>query len=286
LAWNHWTTPDCLQRYPYPHPTAWWFCASSATGAPSVLLLGDSHANQLFPGLVGEPALRRHSVLSIGTCQPLDGVVGTAKNLRENPCAGQQWAEQAEFVRGIVEREPALRFVLLAGDWPSFDESGHQVDPRSNAPKQPDFASAVEAASSPRELFLAALERRIAFLEARGLKVVLVLGTPKLPFDVRDCLERPFVKPRTDCRVSHAEQLHNQRHLRSHAQSLLHDHPALRVFDPLPSLCEGEYCPMLSEGTVWFRDGNHLSEAGSAKVAAAFVQWAQRELPELLVPAD
>jgi hypothetical protein len=46
---------------------------------------------------------------------------------------------------------------------------------------------------------------------------------------------------------------------------------ALRVFDPLPYLCDASACYAQHAGHLMYRDDNHLSAAGAAYLSNAFL---------------
>lgn len=48
------------------------------------------------------------------------------------------------------------------------------------------------------------------------------------------------------------------------------------IVDPLDSLCAGDFCAPIIDGTVMFSDAHHLSEAGSLKLLPAYasaLEW-------------
>ena len=70
LAWQYAANQTCLDKFDYPgRKGVWWFCAANGS-APTVLLLGNSYANHLYPGLVGNDRFRGQKFTSIGSCDP------------------------------------------------------------------------------------------------------------------------------------------------------------------------------------------------------------------------
>ncbi|MFY9838286.1 MAG: hypothetical protein WAK55_17810 [Xanthobacteraceae bacterium] len=63
-----------MQRYPFKEANKyqWWFCMQNRNADPTVLLLGDSYANALYPGFAHNDALKAQTILSIGDCGPRD----------------------------------------------------------------------------------------------------------------------------------------------------------------------------------------------------------------------
>ena len=62
----------CMTCYRYRAPSL-WFCSLSRDADRTVLLFGDSHANQLYRGPVR--TLPAEAILSIGACVPMIGLV-------------------------------------------------------------------------------------------------------------------------------------------------------------------------------------------------------------------
>ena len=70
--WKYTKNDICLQRYPFQEANSfpWWFCMQNRDADPTVLLLGDSSANALYPGFAHNYALKAQTILSVGICGP------------------------------------------------------------------------------------------------------------------------------------------------------------------------------------------------------------------------
>ncbi len=284
VAWPWWSSPACEARWPFAGRGAWWFCVVSSERPPTVVLLGDSHANHLYPGLAHEPALGRQTVLSIGTCAPVDGLRMTSLKTGENPCANMLTQQQTAFLDGVIAREPHVSHALLAARWPDFDSQGRQLDPETGAVTAPMFEAivAAERTSSPRDQYAAALERRVATLEKRRIVPILVLDSLILPFDVKACVPGPFRATPAPCAFPRTEVERRQEGFRRVARELAGRHPSLRVFDPLDGLCGPTTCAAVDGERLLLRDAHHLSANGSTRVAARLAAWARTEAPALV----
>jgi SGNH domain (fused to AT3 domains) len=49
-------------------------------------------------------------------------------------------------------------------------------------------------------------------------------------------------------------------------------HPDLTIFDPLPFLCDEQYCYGIRDKKLLYRDNNHLSIDGSLYLGEAFAE--------------
>jgi len=277
LEWNHWENQTCTSRYPWENTRGWWICMANADQSPSVMLLGDSHANQLFPGLT--KALTRQSILNIGTCIAINGLRASNENEGENPCTASGKAEQEKLIGSVAAKSPGLRQVILGGFWPAFTATGEEADPLTGRARDPHFV--LPGNGSQRDKFLKGLSDTLGFWENRNVRPILMLGVPQLPYNVRKCLSRPY-RPATETCVLDAPQQHRARaSFLALVQQLKQRHPSLLVYDPLPVFCGPATCQLHDGPTLLFRDDNHVSVAGSEKLGADFRVWARTHIPQL-----
>ena len=230
------TTEACQRRYPYDAPSL-WFCALSKDAEPEVLLLGDSHANHLYPGLAS--ALPDKAVLSLGACMPTLGVVYTAQV--GSSCAGQESARASSLIERKVLSSPSLKWVVVSALWPAFDEAGNEIDAYSGKPTR----SFDVAEGTALDTYARGVETMLDRLGNR--QITIVLDTPRRGFSV-------------------AVQRMRQGPWRRRVASLVARRADVVVVDPMPLLCYGAMCR-------WdlFSDQNHLSGEGSRVVAEAAV---------------
>jgi peptidoglycan/LPS O-acetylase OafA/YrhL len=238
---NELTNAACVQRYPY-HTGGLWFCMLSRERAPTVLLLGDSHAHHLYPGLAH--ALPNDSVLVLGACAPTLGLRFPQPRGSEDACANDNFARQSEYLRTAVLGQPTLRWVILSGMWRTFDPAGHEIDYWSGKPRatfEPRSPTALDA-------YVAAIGAQLDVLGDRP--ITLVLDGPRRGLGVK-------------------MQRQRQAPLRERLLALAESHRNVRVFDVMSALCSDEWCR-------WnrLRDANHLTHAASAEIAAAMVAQA------------
>jgi len=55
------------------------------------------------------------------------------------------------------------------------------------------------------------------------------------------------------------------------------DFPTVQVFDPVPHLCDAEYCWAMKDGKMLYRNDDHLSMAGSMYIGSKLA--AEMHLP-------
>ena len=256
-SWEYSRNDICRQA----HPTyAGLFCIQQQAGPPTLLLMGNSYANHLYPGLAGHPALRGHNILNIGTCDP-SGVLGSDRS----ECPLQDAA---------ITRNPTVKTVILNASWPTFDDAGLRVDTFTRQPLGPP--------NLPD--YIAGLRVRIGFIAQAGARPILFLPKPEIPYNIRKCFGR-LVGGASGPPVCQQERAVYEQQGAVIARALAQlagEFPTLAVFDQAPLFCDATACRYLQDGLPLLRDNGHLSRFGSAQMADRFVQWARQAAPEVL----
>ena len=264
--WDYWQNAVCESRYPFAYREGgWWFCIQNKDEEPTLLLLGNSYANDLYPGLVANEAFRHHSILSIGTCSPEADPVIDRGGDRNNPCFGDRRLRQYAFINQVIADERP-EFVIMSSSWPN--------DRRLEAAALDDLVRRIK--------------KRVAQLEEMGAKVILVLPRPRLHTSIRNCYARPFRPATSDCRVSETVARSEYSEVASRLNALADSHRNLGIFDPFPIFCEAGVCDFRRDAGPLLRreEAEHLSVLGSEVFAQRLADWAEDNLPALLAPAD
>ena len=261
------TTPECRKIV---GAEKMGYCRSFGAGPPDVLLIGDSHAGALYRGLAPAYAQRSQVVMNLGDpgCVPFYDTESFAVGMR-----------QVKDCRPIVNRmldfatsAPSVHTIIVAVRGPmnmlgqDFGEATtlHKVLLWDGAPKD----------SSQAEVFAAAFRNTVSRLSASGKEIILFVDWPELGFDPRSCLPRPvplFSYVRPLCGVPRSEVDERNRSYREVVFDMKKEFSALRVFDPLPYLCDASACYAQHAGHLMYRDDNHLSAAGAAYLSNAFL---------------
>jgi peptidoglycan/LPS O-acetylase OafA/YrhL len=262
--WAYWVDPDCAAKYAVEP------CQASGA-SPRYMILGDSHANHLFPGLAYTAP--EFAVVQAGTCPPLDGVrLRVQKNQDKHPCATIDFLE---LNKRILDRHPEIRTVFLVALWRNA-LTGELLNARERSiwggvTLEP--ARAQDAGRSRHELVLQGLSGTIAALQARGLRVILVRDTPDIGVELIEyCKLSPRFNP-SDCAMPRRQFLDYRAQEDLLLRNLQAAFPALAVYDPIDALCDAERCYLMRDGVLLYRDNHHLSVNGSKLVAADMKKW-------------
>lgn len=255
--WHYDENQSCLDRFPFSEASSypWWFCVLSKDENPSVILLGNSYANHLYPGLVSNPALRSRTILSIGVCPP-EWVDST--ELRDysysDPCSGSRQLHQMELIDDLIERTGTVRFAILDG-----------------LPKKPTAR------------YIEAIRKRVEFLRTRAVKVIIFVPHVTPQYDTRECFTRPLRATARSCTVGVDRRNQLLRDFAPLIDEISRTEPDVVFFDQNAMLCDQTKCSFLRNGLPLFRDEyHHYSEYGSQQVTAVFVAWAKKHVPGML----
>ncbi len=238
-------------------------CAfGDARSNTTFVLLGDSHAEHWLGGL--DRAGREHGwrieANVMGGCPVSDfsrlTSGSTARRYRE--CSRYREA----MLQRIIARKPNA--VILS----SYD---NYMDRRGGASR--DFRVSEDA-------WREGLRRTYGRLAAAGIPVVVLRGTPTVPFDVPSCLSRraarlPFA---TSCTYSpdRVFMARAQRAQDDAARGL-----AVRFVDMNDEVCATSICASERDGIVTFTDDNHLTARFTRSVGAVLGERIDRALGEV-----
>ena len=228
------------------------FCDFGAADAPttSVLLWGDSHANQYLTAITTAANQRglRGLIATQSACSARLRPIKTS-NPRLQTC-NQFNAE----VLGLIRQSPELNTIILGKYW----------GPR-------DAASVAEMA----ELITA--------LTALGKRVILIGALPSPGYDVpyewsaRQLQSGHAIDHVSLPRASQAQASAIQAALIDKLAALIRARLVV-VLDPFSKLCNRELCYLVRNGESYYRDDSHLSEAIAQQFVPDFVAAFQQLL--------
>lgn len=240
---------DCPLPRPWPEGLEW--CLRDGQSPVTYLVLGDSKGEALYYGLA------REAPPSVG------GLMMGPLSLLGDPQAGRN-----AQVNQWIDAHPEVRVIVLANALRGL----YRLDPETGFIAEPAIAQRrIEAVSR----YGAAIARWIA----EGRRVVFVKDNPTLP-DPDSCVsggmtghalaDRVFFRrenPR--CRLRYSEHLSGTQAYQEFVAELQAAHPALRVFDPLPLLCDipADQCTVVYQRRFQYSYGDHISDDASSRIA-------------------
>lgn len=234
-------TPECQKQYGDDQVLC---TQSDDRAAPTVLLVGDSHANQFFPGLSTIFRQRKENLVNLGSvsCPAVLGVSAVIKGSVQRPCR-----VVSEAIEMAIAREE-IHTVMLAARWQIY------------VPRELGGDWRLQGENSGQPVLFDALKLTIARLRQHGKRVIVFLDSPDLGISLNDCI-RPHLF-RADCTLSLEDILDRQRHSREHVAEIARQEGAF-VVDALASFCDEKRCYGLRPTPMYRADGSHLSLVGS-----------------------
>jgi len=233
----------CLEMFPNPKSADydWWFCRSNLDAPPSILLWGNSFANQYFEGMAQSTGFKKTSLLSIGDC-----AIEREPNLAHGtPCTGKSWQEQRDFIENLIRNTPSLKFVILAG----LKDDANLAD-------------------------LSDLRDALHFLKSQKVRSIVFYPHLKPKKSIYACINRPIIHASWNCKVPISFRQDAVVKFASSVKMVEEEFPSTLIFDPNDSFCNEKECNFTNLGVPLLRDtAPHMSIAGSRLVAENFSRW-------------
>lgn len=234
----------------FEHPEQ---CSSAAQ--PVYALWGDSYTMHLIPGLQNEKPIAESMIqITMAACAPILGLASLDKNYDET------WAERClafnEKAIRFIESSPSIRYVIMSSPYSGYFDEGELTQFYQGKKIVGNRALAVEQ-----------MLTTLARLTASGKIPVLIAPPPRPGFDVGECWRHKqsglLVLGRNDCNFRFEEhQVYQRGIIDSLTEVQQRSRSSLLRFDDI--LCEDGYCrTRLADGTSIYKDGGHLSVAGS-----------------------
>jgi peptidoglycan/LPS O-acetylase OafA/YrhL len=242
---------DSLPRLSHVKP-----CAVGATGAPSVLVLGDSHALMLKP--VAEwsatAAGKTAVVLGLTTCPPLQGV--DVAYFSRNICFRSndeilEWVRYSPQARSVAGAVLAARWSFYNGE---DTPAGEAALPRlfwteANGLRR-DFSTIVGHGLTDLITTLGPTRR------------VLIVGpTPELKHPIENCLQRAQLtgQPNESCAIKRSDVELRHRQTWQVLRNATAKFPNVRLIDPVDVFCDRATCWPYGPKGLYYLDKDHLS---------------------------
>jgi len=244
-GWKYAKNDTCLTRYnfEYAKTLPWWFCSTNRDQPPTTVIIGNSYANHLYPGIIH--ATPDATVLSMGTCDA--GHIVNAEH-PGNPCSLDSPKRQNEYIDNIIKSSGTVKTVIIGGIT--------LVDDESYAEK---------------------LSSRISYMDKLGIKVVIFVPHFTLGYNPRACFARPFKSPEKDCKFGLVVREHLLHIFNGLAAKITKQNPNVLFYDQNETFCSNSGCSMVIDGMPAYRDEYfHYSEYASDQVGKNFIKWAEK----------
>lgn len=222
---------------------------------PTQAFWGDSHAAALMPAIERNARAEGRSVwlFSMSACPPI---------LNDEPRQRCKDFNQ-QTMNKVVSL--GIKDVVLASNW-SLYVYGHEDGDRKVLLNVHDDTAQAE------QRMAAAIKARVAALREAGVQVWLF---KEVPLQRKGIIERLTSLARIGRSADGLgrplqEHLARQRFLGDLFASLSKADPGVHIIDPTPMMCTDGVCSIEVDGTSQYRDEDHLSDAGGARLSPLF----------------
>jgi peptidoglycan/LPS O-acetylase OafA/YrhL len=263
----------CARKY----PLAANCLIAKPNQAIDVLVIGDSHANHLYPGLKNYYAAKNQNVanLGVGVCLPFLNLA--------TPNNGQKCLPPITQILNEAISNPSVHTVILAGYWRSYVNSGFQFE-LANHPKlamkldSDGACKSVSCQTAQHKIIATAIEETVSRLTAANKHVILFFDVAKLDFEPRGCVRRKIAWSEeinnriynNTCEVTAPSGNVVEQEFARIAASSLNAKNLIQVFNPRDYLCVESQCMAMRNNRMLYRDNNHLSTQGSTWLAKKY----------------
>jgi hypothetical protein len=236
------------------------YCAIKTSEEKNSVIIGDSHAEDKFRGLVMND--KKNSWMLIGnvSCPPVVGV-----SVEWNGYMGCE--EKFQTIVNYLINSKSIKNVMLSFFGNYFMKDFYAADHSLNK-ELPKIYTTLSNKGSREEIFFLGLDAAIKLLIKNGKKVTISIDIPELPFFPRDCIRNVFA----NCVIPRNEVLARQFDLRNNITKLKSMNPDLVVFDPINFFCDQSNCFFKNKDVIYYRDSHHLSQRGSNLYAQYFLK--------------
>jgi len=237
---------------------------------PSIIVMGDSHALTIYPGLVDRYKSKGQTVALYGGsdgCPPLLNVViqdlgGDTRNCLQ---------KGTQAILRIVN-DPSIKEVILTSRGPMYTTGMGFGDAEASqfGAWVLHFDGEEKGLRSNEEVFVKGLANTLDALIAADKKITFLHDVPELGFDIRSCFTfRPMVindRARMPCAVTKRDFLARTDRHKSLVNQILSARPGIRVIDLAQALCDDQWCYGASDDILLYMDDDHLSPRGAKYV--------------------
>ena len=231
-----------------------------ADGITNTVLWGDSHAETMIPGFATYAAQNKQGVLAwtMHGCPPLVGLKLTGRGKSSRCLAFNDIA----MTRATA---PDIRRVVLSARW-AYTAEGVGTEREFVRP----LVLGANGVGDNQYVFSRLLTQTVTRLADAGKDVVVIGPVPEQLHNAVQGLARHLAwKQPMPRRRTYDEFVKRQSHVLA-LLSKLEVMPHVRVVYPHHWLCDQSACGYDAGGRPFYRDNNHLNEAGIAHIQAMF----------------
>lgn len=249
---------NCLNRF-----GEYQFCLLQKNNQPiTTMLIGDSHANHLYPGLIKNKYLKDGNLLNLGMGACLNFINSKSEVINNQGKHCQSFIDKS---LKIALSTSSIKTIIIAGAW-----SGALNKKKGILRKLWDKSSSHPLGLNENDNvnnFQESMKETLQVLTNAHKKVIFVIDIPALGFNPSNCTKRPWRISgeliKTPCALLSADIYSKAQEYNQPIMKVLAEFPQVQIWNPTNAFCDKAYCWAMKEGKILYRDENHLNEAGS-----------------------
>lgn len=237
------------------------YCLYDPNKTPNSAIIGDSHAEDKFHGLVQVDNMNNWMLIGNSSCPPvLDiNIISEEKDCKEKMGLIFSYLLENKNIKNVV--------LSFYGNYFKTDLYVAGNLQKRTGPNEIVISSNIYSGSR-KEIFYLGLDSAVKRLISNGKDVTLFIDIPELPFAPKDCYRNSYDN---NCKISKKEVLERQSELRALLERLKTSNPKLTIYDPIELFCKEEICSYVTENIIMYRDSHHLSLRGSDLYAKKYI---------------
>lgn len=254
---------NCQNYFPHWNDINDNTCMFQKDAKPSIVLIGDSHARHLYPGLRQLlPRGENLAVFPASCAAPFIDVLTAMGDPRACALRKENYKRINSAIDYVLKNNSVKLVILGHNPLCSIGDAKDIENPRD---------------TNSIGVLKRAMRRTFLRFRENGKKVIIALDGPRLEFDPQLCKGRPmrlFSAAEDHCSMSRSvfDANYAQKTYREIVREVLVEFPEVRVFDVANQLCDDEQCYVTRAGKMLYEDREHLGIVGSEYVAVPLLQ--------------
>lgn len=233
------------------------------SSAPSFIVLGDSHAGALMPGI--DLTAKRWRAKGINAavtgCPPLDGVA----RMDQFP---QDCIEFRNKMLTLIESTPAIKKVILIARW-AVNAEGDRYGKDDSGPNA-ILIDKLNQNMGNHNVFSAGLSRTVNRLYRAKKEIYIVLPVPEVGWNVPSVTARKLLSSNDiDFRPKTIDFYKRNVYISGVINGLVSDQKVIAI-KPELVLCHNDFCSITIGGKSLYSDDDHLSVFGAKYISGLF----------------
>jgi len=230
-------------------------------------LIGDSHSQSIYLGLVDQLGERKGNIMRLGTYLPL---YNTAVTL--DPTQPEYRAEETNREIDFAINSHSVKTIIITFRGVINLDGTDFVSLKPVATKRSFRIIDNPSPGNTHQMFETAMRNTLLKLSRSHKNVIFIMDVPELGFNPKECFDLTpghinNVILHDQCSIPRKEFDKRSKEYRTLVFSVLKDFPDIQVLDPASKLCNDEWCSAIKENKIVYQDDNHLSVDGSRFIA-------------------